>query len=420
MSIVGNIEKQSRSFQAPFGALFFASLRRMENLRLSDYHYDLPDSRIPAFPLENRDEARLLVYESGAICHRVFHELPEILPSGSLLVFNDTRVIPARLFFRRDSGARIEVLLLSPIGRDLQQALQSKDDSDWEAIIGGLKKWKEGEWIFIQLPGTLLRARLTDRSKGHVRLSWDSDDSLAEILDQAGKLPLPPYLKRENQESDKERYQTVYAQNEGAVAAPTAGLHFTPGVLDRLEAAGMDTCKLTLHVGAGTFKPVKVENPLEHDMHNERMWVSKTSIHQLIHKKGPCIAVGTTSMRTLESLYWWGVKLETDPEAPFFVGKLEPYSVRELPDTVTAFENILRYMDSNNLDHISGSTEILIVPGYRFHVCEGLITNFHLPETTLILLVAAFVGEDWRRIYNSALEQEYRFLSFGDSSLLLP
>ncbi|HCS21941.1 MAG TPA: S-adenosylmethionine tRNA ribosyltransferase [Bacteroidetes bacterium] len=392
----------------------------MKALSLRGFHYPLDESKIPPFPLPERDQARLLVYREGQISHSVFHALCDHLPAEALLVFNDTRVIPARLIFHRQSGARIEVLLLEPAEpTDVQVIMQSGSPTRWECIIGGLKKWKEGEVLQLDLGPTRLKAILEDRSKGRVRLEWDSTLSLSEVLEMAGQLPLPPYFHREAEESDKDRYQTVYAKHEGAVAAPTAGLHFTQRVFEQLEKKGIHQTRLTLHVGAGTFKPVKVDDPREHAMHNEKMWVKRSNIEDLLHAKGPVIPVGTTSMRTLESLYWWGCKLIEKPDAEFFIEKLEAYSLHPYPKA-KSLQAILDYMDKNKLREIHGRTEILIYPGYHFAFSQGLITNFHLPETTLIMLVAAFVGDDWRKIYEEALNKDYRFLSFGDSSLLLP
>lgn len=400
-------------------AKFLIFAPEMPDLFLSDFSFELPEERIAAFPLEKRDISRLLFLKGDTIGHRIFSELPSLLPAHSLLVFNDTRVIPARIFFQRATGARIEVLLLEPANGDVQRVMQSKGPVVWNAIVGGLKKWKDGETLSRSLQGTMLNARLVHREGMQVELSWEGGQSLSEILEEAGKLPLPPYIKRETEESDKDRYQTVYAEHKGAVAAPTAGLHFTDQVLEELTEKGIQQCRLTLHVGAGTFKPIQAEDPREHDMHNEKMRVPVSTVKALLEAKGPVIPVGTTSMRTLESLYWWGCKLETDPETPFFIHKLEPYSLSTLPLS-KALKNIIHYALQRKLQEVEGQTEILIVPGYRFAVCQGLITNFHLPETTLILLVAAFIGEKWREVYQEALDNGYRFLSFGDSSLLLP
>jgi len=392
----------------------------MKALSLHDFAYSLPEHAIPAYPLANRAQAKLLRYEKGKISHHNFHSLPELLPDGALLVFNDTRVIPARLFFHRETGARIEVLLLEPSSSsDMHQVMQSSEACEWNCMIGGLKKWKDDEVLRLDIGTCVLEARLKNRTSCTVELKWNATISLSEVLDASGKLPLPPYLHRETEASDKERYQTVYAENEGAVAAPTAGLHFTQDVIDRLSNKSIHQTRLTLHVGAGTFKPVKVDDPRDHDMHNEKMCISRKSIVELMEVKGPIVPVGTTSMRTLESLYIWGCKLIENPSTPFIIEKLEAYSLPKHP-TQTALQAILKYMDKLGIDEVYGQTEILIYPGYQFALCGALITNFHLPETTLIMLVAAFIGEDWRTVYDEALQNEYRFLSFGDSSLLIP
>lgn len=392
----------------------------MKPLSLRDFHYDLPESKIPPFPLEERDQAKLLVYERGVISHHRFTHLAELLPSNALLVFNDTRVIPARLIFHKKSGARIEVLLLEPSNQeDVQIIMQSTSPCAWNCIIGGLKKWKGDEILGLQLGDILLQAHLFDRESCQVKLEWTGNISLSEILELAGQLPLPPYFHREAEPEDKERYQTVYAENEGAVAAPTAGLHFTEAVFQSLKEKNISETRLTLHVGAGTFKPIKADDPREHPMHNEKMRIHRHNIEALLNADGPVIAVGTTSMRSLESLFWWGCKLIENPNTPFFIHKLDPYELAGFPRE-QALKAVLTYMDVQQLDYVQGQTEILIYPGYRFQLCQGLITNFHLPETTLILLVAAFVGDDWRKIYQEALSNDYRFLSFGDSSLLLP
>ena len=392
----------------------------MKALSLRDFSYELPEDRIPAYPLAERDKAKLLHYAQGEIGHHQFTELPGLLPENSVLVFNDTRVIPARLFFHRETGARIEVLLLEPSEAiDMHQVMQSAEVCSWNCMIGGLKKWKDDEVLRLTIGETILEARLLNRTELIVGLSWNTGISLSEVLEAAGKLPLPPYLHRDSEESDKDRYQTIYAEHEGAVAAPTAGLHFTPQVLAGLTENGIQQTRLTLHVGAGTFKPVKVDDPRDHAMHNEKMVVKKTSIQELLLAEGPIIPVGTTSMRTLESLYVWGCKLTQNPETPFFIEKLEAYSLRAVGPKV-ALQAILHYMEERKLDEVMGQTEILIYPGYRFALCNGLITNFHLPETTLIMLVAAFIGDNWKKVYEAALTNDYRFLSFGDSSLLLP
>lgn len=393
----------------------------MFSVSLRDYNFDLPAEAIAEFPLPERDQAKLLVYRKGGIEHKQFFQLAEALPENALLAYNDTKVIPARLLLKRESGAQIELLLLEPLNQiPTETLMNSKGSGEWKAMIGGLKKWKDGENLFARFEGLELQAQLLSRNEGSVSLSWNEDISFAEVLEKLGRMPLPPYIKREVADSDKERYQTVYAKHQGAVAAPTAGLHFTDRVFKSLEAKGVDTLNLTLHVGAGTFQPVKVDNPAEHPMHNERMVVRLEQVEKLTQHSGPVVPVGTTSMRTLESLYWWGVLLNENPEAGFFIPKLLPYEVEKTLDRSAAFQQVAAYMKRKGLEEVTGHTEILIMPGYTFQVCDALITNFHLPETTLILLVAAFIGEDWRKVYSTALGNQYRFLSFGDSSLLIP
>ncbi len=393
----------------------------MMSVSLRDYNFDLPAEAIAEFPLEQRDQAKLLVYAQGTIQHKQFFQLADFLPEGALLAYNNTKVIPARLLVYRESGAQVELLLLEPLHEiPTETLMNSKGSGDWKAMIGGLKKWKDNETLFARFEGLELQAQLLSRTDATVNLRWNEDICFAEVLEKLGRMPLPPYIKREVTESDKERYQTVYAKHQGAVAAPTAGLHFTDRVFERLEAKGIDTLSLTLHVGAGTFQPVKVDNPAEHPMHNERMVVQLEQVEKLSQHIGPIVPVGTTSMRTLESLYWWGVLLSENPETDFFIPKLLPYQGKKTLTRSEAFGHVANFMKRKGIQEYSGHTEILIMPGYTFQVCDALITNFHLPETTLILLVAAFIGDDWRKVYDTALEGQYRFLSFGDSSLLIP
>ncbi|MEL6674776.1 MAG: S-adenosylmethionine:tRNA ribosyltransferase-isomerase [Bacteroidota bacterium] len=403
----------------------------LEHIRLSDYHYDLPEERIAHFPLEERDQSRLLVYEKGTIVHRHFWQMPEALPADSLLVFNNTRVIRARLFFRRKTGALIEILLLHPIEPvEIHQAMQAPQSCVWECMIGNKKKWKPDEILEheLSLPGgTLhLQASWADRDAQQVRLSWSGVKlTFAEWLEALGNLPLPPYLNRDATEKDQQQYQTVYAEVSGAVAAPTAGLHFTKQVLDELQRKGVETEAVTLHVGAGTFLPVKAEQVIEHDMHSEQMQITRTTVEKLLRKVDQIVVVGTTSMRVVESIYWLGVQLGKEPaslqpDERFFVRKLDPYQypAEQLPTPTEALQHLLDWMDRHQLETLWGETAIMILPSYPFALVRGLITNFHMPATTLILLVAAFIGEDWRTVYAAALEEDYRFLSYGDSSLL--
>lgn len=394
-----------------------------KEIKSSDYVYHLPDDRIAIHPLEQRDHAKLMVYAQGKITHQHFYDLPALLPSDAALFFNDTKVIPARILFQKKTGAQIEVFLLQPLQGDLpvQLAMQSKHNTQWLCTIGNLKKWKEGTTLYINRNDLTLSATLKDAKSGEVDFSWSpSDWSFAEVINHFGNTPLPPYLHREADENDKNRYQTVYSELEGAVAAPTAGLHFTDRVLQQIQAKGIPTDFLTLHVSAGTFQPIKTENALDHDMHSEQIIVTRKNLESLLQKNRKIIAVGTTSMRTLESLYWYGVKLiQTGPQ-PFQIGQNDPYkhNLGILPPREAAFTEVLQQMGSE--DYLVGHTSIFMVPGYRFKVCEGLITNFHQPGSTLMLLVAAFVGDHWKQLYDAALQNGYRFLSYGDSSLLLP
>lgn len=394
-------------------------------LELSDFHYDLPEDRIAKFPLEERDKAKLLVYQAGKLQHQHFYDLATYLPEGSLLVLNDTKVVPARLYFQRATGAHIEVLLLHPhLPAEVAESMRTTGECVWVCMIGNKKRWKREETLVkaLDLPAGKLElcAQWADYEQNIVRFSWANDSlSWAEVLSHIGTLPLPPYLQREATEADKTRYQTTYAKNNGAVAAPTAGLHFTEKVFEQLKAKNILPEYVTLHVSAGTFQPIKVENVLEHPMHAEQLVFTRQNILRLRESVGKIIAVGTTSMRALESLYWYGAKI-LQGNTLFHIEKLLPYELASPPTLEASLEAILAEMDRQGKDKIWGETEIFMFPSYQFRVCKGLITNFHLPSTTLILLVASFIGEDWRRVYESALENEYRFLSYGDSSLLLP
>jgi S-adenosylmethionine:tRNA ribosyltransferase-isomerase len=402
-------------------------------LSLSDYDYELPEDRIAKHPLPQRDQSKLLVYRPNRITDQSFYQLPDWLPQNCCLCFNNTQVIPARLYFRKptteqSAGALIEILLLHPVAPStvISQAMSTTKSVLWECMIGNLRRWKANQvlkqTVKINDQKVVLEVRLLDRQQKHVQLSWDAEVSFAEVVEAAGKVPLPPYLHRESTEEDRQRYQTVYSKARGAVAAPTAGLHFTDEVLDQLQQKGILFNELTLHVGAGTFQPIKEEQVEKHAMHSEQMVIQRENIERLLDPNRPVIAVGTTSMRTLESLYWYGVMLTSKPDAVFSIPKLYPYKRRtnSLPTQVEAMDAILRQMDHLNIETLVGETEIFIFPSYEFRMCQGLITNFHLPKSTLILLIAAFVGEQWRSIYQHALAHDYRFLSYGDSSLLLP
>ncbi len=428
-----------------------------ETIRLEDYSYLLPEDRIAQIPLEKRDNAKLLHYKNGDISHQNFYDLADFLPENSLLVFNNTKVIPARLFFQKvskdNTGAIIEVFLLSPKLPSIVMSLvmQETKSCTWFCMIGNKKRWKEDLFQEIIIENNnnsqkiTLKARLIDVENSLVELSWDNENpndesiNFATILAYLGQMPLPPYIKRKADKTDDNRYQTVYSDKKGAVAAPTAGLHFTEEVFEKLASKNIAKEFITLHVSAGTFQPIKVSNILEHTMHQEQIVITKKNVENLLQtteKEKVITVVGTTSMRTLESLYWFGVKLflseNTSQNANknienelFFIEKLYPYQIIEkigesaLPNRKQAFEAILVYMNALQKTEIIGETEIFIFPSYKFRVCDALVTNFHMPNTTLILLVAAFVGKDWFDIYQSALDNDYRFLSYGDSSLLI-
>ncbi|WP_111670378.1 S-adenosylmethionine:tRNA ribosyltransferase-isomerase [Algoriphagus litoralis] len=393
---------------------------------LKDYEYTLPEERIAKFPLEKRDSSKLLHVRNDRVEHLHFYNLPEVLAADTLLVYNDTKVIPARLIFQRETGARIEIFLLQPIAPTtvIPEIMLAKHPVTWETMIGNAKKWKDGELlkgqIWVNGKEILLSAELVDRENKAVRFSWnDSEVAFVDLVEASGEVPLPPYLNRKPTESDKSRYQTVYSKKEGAVAAPTAGLHFTDEIFEKLRKKGIQEAQVTLHVSAGTFQPIKAENILEHPMHSEQIQITRETIEKLLAQKGNTVAVGTTSVRTLESLFWYGVKLLEGKGEEFRIEKLFAYENRKnVPSKSDSLQAILDLMDRDRVDTILGSTEIFIFPGYRYRMIQGLITNFHQPGSTLILLIATILGEKWREIYQEALENDYRFLSYGDSSLL--
>lgn len=419
-------------------------MEETRHIKIKDFNYHLPDERIAKFPLAERDSSKLLLYRKGEVQEDTFVNLPQYLPEGALMVFNNTKVIQARLHFRKETGALIEVFCLEPaVPHDYVLMFQQIRSCSWYCMIGNLKKWKNGalkRTVTVrgqEIELTVTRGEMHGNSH-RVDFVWNSDEvTWAEILDAVGELPIPPYLNRETQESDKETYQTVYSKIKGSVAAPTAGLHFTERVLEALDRHGIDREEVTLHVGAGTFKPVKSEEIEGHEMHTEYICVNKRTIEKLIAHGGACIAVGTTSVRTLESLYYIGVYLETHPDASeeeLHVQQWTPYEYAEQtrpqgsePDgrpealtTVEALQNILDYLERNELSALHTSTQIIIAPGYTYHVVRMMVTNFHQPQSTLLLLVSAFVHGDWHKIYDYALEHDFRFLSYGDSSLLIP
>ena len=402
---------------------------KTQQISIEDYNYSLPDERIAKFPLPKRDESKLLLYRDGKVSESVFKHITDYLPEGSLMVFNNTRVIQARLLFQRATGAQIEVFCLDPAApHDYELIFQQTEACNWICLIGNAKKWKEPVLSReITVAGQTVRLsaeKVQSYGETHqIRFSWDGGFSFAEVLDAAGELPIPPYLHRKTEESDLKTYQTVYSKIKGSVAAPTAGLDFTPEVLADLDAKGFGREELTLHVGAGTFKPVKSETIEGHEMHTEYISVRRSTIKRVMQNFGKIIAVGTTSVRTLESLYYIGVTLATHPDATseeLVVRQWMPYEDANNRLTPTeALQNILDYLDKHQLNTLITATQIIIAPGYEFKIVKGIVTNFHQPKSTLLLLISAFVKGDWKNIYDYALGHDFRFLSYGDSSLLL-
>lgn len=401
-----------------------------KHIRISEYNYPLPDERIAKFPLPVRDQSKLLLYRHGEVSEDRFTALPHYLPEKSLMVFNNTKVIQARLHFRKETGALIEVFCLEPIQpTDYALNFQQTEHAAWLCMIGNLKKWKEGTLKKeLTVKGhliTLTATRGACHGTSHwVDFRWDSCEvTFADILEVFGELPIPPYLNRETEEKDKETYQTVYSKIQGSVAAPTAGLHFTPQVLAALEQKEIELEELTLHVGAGTFKPVKSEEIEGHEMHTEYISVTRRTIEKLIAHNGCATAVGTTSVRTLESLYHIGVTLSRHPEATeqeLHVQQWQPYETASTLSAVEALQQVVDYLDRHQMETLHSSTQIIIAPGYDYKIVKAMVTNFHQPQSTLLLLVSAFVKGDWKTIYRYALSHDFRFLSYGDSSLLIP
>jgi S-adenosylmethionine:tRNA ribosyltransferase-isomerase len=419
-------------------------LKKIQSIRIEDYAYPLPDERIAKFPVEPRDSSKLLIYRHGEIAESTFSQVPELLEKDSMLVYNNTRVIHARLFFFKETGARIEIFCLEPLSpADYAQNFQSTENCEWLCLVGNLKKWKnepltrELEVKGNRIRFTAERVGIEDKAQ-RIRFHWERLDNtenspilFGDLLEQAGQLPIPPYLNRETEASDETTYQTVFSRIEGSVAAPTAGLHFTPDVLHRIDEKNILRSEVTLHVGAGTFQPVLSEQMLGHTMHSEFISVDKKLILALLDHLGHITAVGTTSVRTLESLYWFGYRLILDPDRHpdewtldqwYAYGQMSEWQkeneLKKLP-TAEALKAILRYLDENNTEVFTASTRLLIAPGYEFHLVSAMLTNFHQPNSTLLLLVSAFLGgEEWRKVYNYALSNHFRFLSYGDSSLL--
>ena len=405
-------------------------MKDTKHIKISEFNYPLPDERIAKFPLSVRDESKLLVYRQGEVSEDRFTSLPDYLESGEMMVFNNTKVIQARLHFRKETGAMIEVFCLEPIEpNDYVLSFQQTQKCSWLCMVGNLKKWKEGALKReVEVKGrtiTLTATRGECRGTSHwIDFEWnDNTLTFADVLEAVGELPIPPYLNRETQESDKQTYQTVYSKIKGSVAAPTAGLHFTERVLKALDDKGIDREELTLHVGAGTFKPVKSEEIEGHEMHTEYISVNRRTIEKLIAHGGKTIAVGTTSVRTLESLYYIGILIHQNPEAnqeELHVKQWMPYEPHPALTPVESLQGILTYLDRHGMEALHTSTQIIIAPGYEYKIVKKIVTNFHQPQSTLLLLVSAFVKGDWKKIYDYALSHDFRFLSYGDSSLLIP
>lgn len=405
-------------------------MTKVYDIKIEDFNYPLPDERIAKHPLAERDSCKLLLRKDGIISEHIFSEIPELLPEHSTLVYNNTRVINARLRFRKaGGGALIEIFCLEPLSpSDYALTFATTEGCEWLCFVGNSKRWKSG---LLELPVTVddkevtLTAERTGQTGNafRIRFSWDNKDvTFASILDAVGEIPIPPYLNRSTESTDAVDYQTIYSHIEGSVAAPTAGLHFTEKTLADIDSHGIRRCELTLHVGAGTFQPVKSDTIGDHEMHTEFISVTHSLIKALIEAPGKIIAVGTTSVRTLESLYYIGVALHNNPDNPeeaLHVAQWTPYSYDNSLSTIDALKAIDAYMQKNGLSHIVGATQIIIAPGYRFHVVDGMITNFHQPQSTLLLLVSAFVEGKWREIYDFALTRDFRFLSYGDACLLL-
>lgn len=401
-------------------------LSELKNIRIADYDYPLPEERIAKFPMEQRDHSKLLCLKNGVISEHHFYDLPTLLPKDTLLVFNDTKVIHARLFFQKETGAMIEVFCLEPHNMAVSQAFEQHEQCSWVCFIGNNKKWKSGPLTLeFSISNSQFSIQATRREAvGNawiVDFNWTGGLSFAEVIDAAGVIPLPPYLNRKAEESDSIRYQTVYAHHEGSVAAPTAGLHFSPEVFQALKNKGIETEYITLHVGAGTFKPVSTDTIGEHEMHVEPVHITTDNLRRIIaHQGKPLIAVGTTTVRTLESLYWFGVQLQASPQLDrMHINQWDPYILDTSLPYTDAYANILRWMENQNTDYLDGETQLMIAPGYRYRIINGLVTNFHQPQSTLLLLVSALIGEQWKACYRYALDHEFRFLSYGDSCLFL-
>lgn len=401
----------------------------MKEIDINEYNYELPDKRIAQYPVKERDNSKLLIYKQGKISQDIFRNIDEFIPGGSLLVSNNTRVIRARILFRKDTGAIIEVLCLEPLSpAQYELSFSAGEPVEWKCIIGNLKKWKTGEiqtsFIYNGEKYKLTAEKIQPEGEvWRIRFKWNCPSiNFGEVIEATGHIPLPPYINREDEAEDNKRYQTVYSKVKGSVAAPTAGLHFTDAVFNKLKKKGIKTTEITLHVGAGTFQPIKSDNIYDHEMHCEHFYVSIDTINLLINNLGKIIPVGTTSVRTLESLYWLGVRLINNPSvssSDLAIGQWEAYNADTGITAVESISAIKTYLIKNNLTNLTASTSIMITPGYNFKIINGIITNFHQPKSTLLLLISAWTGNDWKSIYKYALDNDFRFLSYGDCSILL-
>ncbi len=401
-------------------------MNSIQNIKLKDYSYNLPDEKIAKYPLDKRDMSKLLIYNKGQISDDKFYNVDNYIEKDSLLIFNNTKVIQARIKFKKPTGADIEIFCLEPYEpSDYQLAFNQIVSCKWICLIGNLKKWKNNELLKeIEINNEkiqLVVKKIDQIGKNYIlEFLWNKDKfTFGEILQESGLTPIPPYLNRNSELIDKERYQTIYSKKNGSVAAPTAGLHFTKSVFTKLKNKNVKIEELTLHVGAGTFRPVQSETVIEHEMHTEHIIINKALIENLIKYSDKIISVGTTSLRALESIYWIGVKILNN-NYKFHITQWEPYNQKQKTGVEQSLQAILQYMSNNNLSHIQASTQIIIVPGYEFKVINSLITNYHQPKSTLLLLVAALIGEEWRKVYNYSLDNNFRFLSYGDSSILIP
>lgn len=400
------------------------------HIKIEEFNYPLPEERIAKYPLKNRDQSKLLYLKDGQISEKRFAEIANLLPKNSLLIFNETKVIRARLLFRKQTGAVIEIFCLEPVepSNDFQIAFQAKSPLVWKCLVGNAKRWKSGELeMGLEFEGKMvsLKAKMIEKLADAflIRFSWDSDDlAFSEVIEQSGLVPLPPYLHREAMEEDKTRYQTVYAKFDGSVAAPTAGLHFTSSIIEKLKEKGIETEKVTLHVGVGTFKPVVSDTIENHDMHAEKIVVELATLkHLLANIDKQIIPVGTTSMRTIESLFWLALKIKNNLNE-LFVDQWDPYQLKadEGFGNKEALRVLTDYLEKNELSQLKAETRLMIAPGYRYRFAKGLITNFHQPKSTLLLLVSALIGDQWKEVYDFAMKNDFRFLSYGDSCLFLP